>query len=151
MTGKHSLDIVVYENTRHRDQVIRMWRNEFGYEAARNDPAFVIDKKIAVGDGLFWVAVCKGSVLGTIMAGYDGHRGWIYSMAVTSSQRHQGIGSMLLNHAEQQLMSRGCVKINLQILKENEEIQRFYQANGYALEDRLSMGKQIDENLLDMD
>ena len=61
-----------------------LWRNVFGYEADHNRPELAIDKKIATGDGLFFVAGNQHTVLGTVMAGYDGHRGWIYYVAVTA-------------------------------------------------------------------
>ena len=135
--------IAVFDNSRHRDQVVRLWEQVFGYQAAHNSPALVIDKKLAVADGLFFVAVVEGVVVGTIMAGYDGHRGWIYSVAVHPDHRRQRIGTQLLSFAESQLTSRGCLKINLQIMDGNDKVQGFYEANGYAVEKRISMGKKL--------
>jgi GNAT superfamily N-acetyltransferase len=147
MTKKQPIEIVGYDNGMHRNAVMMLWRQMFGYEDARNDPGFVIDQKLAAADGLFWVAVCKGVAVGSVMAGYDGHRGWIYSMAVAAHMQHQGIGSALLKYAEAQLTDLGCVKINLQIMGGNESVQAFYHANGYGAENRVSMGKQIHTNL----
>jgi ribosomal protein S18 acetylase RimI-like enzyme len=141
-----SIEIIEFDNGRHRDQVIALWQEIFGYKDARNHPGFVIDKKISVKDGLFFVATHRDLVVGTVMSGYDGHRGWIYSMAIHPKYQNKGIGSDLLAHAESLLSSLGCVKINLQILHDNEAVQRFYEANGYAAENRISMGKQLDEN-----
>jgi ribosomal protein S18 acetylase RimI-like enzyme len=149
MNDTDPFEIVEYNNLKHREQVVALWKDIFGYETARNDPGFAIDKKIAMADGLFFVAVHQEEVVGTVMAGYDGHRGWIYSMAVHPGHRQKGIASALLVHAERRLAFLGCVKINLQILKGNEDVQRFYRANGYTLEDRISMGKQLDENVSD--
>ncbi|MGE4423891.1 MAG: GNAT family acetyltransferase [Pseudodesulfovibrio sp.] len=134
--------IITYDDTRHRERVMALWREIFGYPAAYNDPAFAIDRKIAVDD-LFWVAEDGGEVLGTIMAGYDGHRGWIYSLAVAPDSRGRGLGSRLLDHALAALKARGCVKVNLQILESNEAVRRFYEANGFIAEPRLSMGKVL--------
>lgn len=117
----------------------------FGYGAAHNAPSLVIDNKIAVTDGLFFVATLNGSLVGTVMAGYDGHRGWIYSLAVDPDSQKRGIGSKLLAHAETNLTARGCTKINLQIMDGNEAVQRFYESNGYSAEKRISMGKRITE------
>jgi len=136
-----SFQIHPFDNQTHREQVAALWQTVFGYTAARNDPFFAIDQKVAHGDGLFWAAVHGDTVLGTVMAGYDGHRGWIYSMAVLPEYRKMGIGQSLLSHAETQLVSQGCVKVNLQILKENHGVQAFYRACGYTPEDRISMGK----------
>ena len=144
---QESITIATYNDAKHRSLVIALWKAVFGYEDARNRPGFVIDQKIAVNDGLFFVAMQKEQVIGTAMAGYDGHRGWIYSMAVHPKHRRQGIGSALLAHAEKRLSSLGCVKVNLQILKENHAVQQVYQANGYATENRISMGKQFDEKI----
>jgi ribosomal protein S18 acetylase RimI-like enzyme len=77
------------------------------------------------------------------MAGYDGHRGWVYSMAVHPDWRGDGLGSQLLAAAEEALAARGCVKINLQVLPGNGNAQAFYEANGYVVEDRISMGKRL--------
>lgn len=131
-----------FDSDTHREPVIALWRTVFGYTAAHNDPGLAIDKKIAVDD-LFFVAEEAGRVVGTVMAGYDGHRGWIYSMAVHPDIRKQGFGSALLGHALQQLKSRGCTKVNLQILAANTEVLDFYRAHGFEMEDRISMGMRL--------
>ena len=135
--------ITLFDNQAHRDQVIALWNAVFGYESAHNEPSLVIDKKLAADDGLFFVAIIENQVIGTIMAGYDGHRGWIYSVAVHPEHRKQGIGSQLVAHAERALTERGCMKINLQILAGNESVAAFYTSLGYAVEQRVSMGKRI--------
>ncbi len=135
--------ITLYDNSLHREEVIQLWKSIFGYKDKRNDPASAIDRKLAVKDGLFFVAVNNCEVIGTIMAGYDGHRGWIYSLAMLPEKRNSGIGSELLAHAERELARRGCVKINLQILSTNSAVEYFYKKNGYKTEERISMGKEI--------
>lgn len=139
--------ITLYADAVHRDQVIALWQTVFGYESAHNRPAVAIDKKLAMADGLFFVALAGEQVIGTIMAGYDGHRGWIYSVAVAPTHRRQGLGSQLVTHAERALTARGCVKINLQIMPENAAVTAFYAALGYAEEPRISMGKKLPENI----
>jgi len=134
--------VIHYDDAVHREQVVALWQEVFNYPASYNAPEFAIDKKIA-HDNLFFVAVDNDKVFGTIMAGYDGHRGWIYSMAVRPGDRESGIGSMLLGFAEQVLAQLGCFKINLQILAGNEAVRKFYEANGYTAEERLSMGKEV--------
>jgi ribosomal protein S18 acetylase RimI-like enzyme len=136
-----------YVDSVHRSQVMALWEKVFGYEAPHNQPGLAIDKKLAVDDQLFFVAVADKEVVGTIMAGYDGHRGWIYSVAVVPSHRRQGIGLSLVAHAERALVGRGCVKINLQVLEGNESVAAFYAKLGYAVEKRISMGKRIPENV----
>lgn len=143
----NDFQIQTYNDKMHRAQVIRLWEKTFGYATARNAPALVIDKKLAVDDGLFFVGIKNGEVIGTVIAGYDGHRGWIYSLAVLSMYQKQGIGSALLSHAERKLSALGCVKINLQVLEENDAVEKFYIANGYSIEKRISMGKELKENI----
>ncbi|WP_229590603.1 GNAT family acetyltransferase [Pseudodesulfovibrio sediminis] len=137
--------ILPFDNAVHRQAVIDLWKMVFDPLASYNDPAFAIDRKRAVDD-LFFVAVENDTVIGTIMAGYDGHRGWIYSLAVHPDQRKHGIGSMLLHHAENALTKRGCFKINLQVRESNVDVIRFYEANGFAMEKILSMGKVVDQD-----
>ena len=138
-----AITITHFANTDHRGEVIALWQSVFGYEAAHNEPGLVIDQKIAVDDGLFFVAIADDAVVGTIMAGYDGHRGWIYSVAVSPQRRKLGIGSSLVRHAEDALMRKGCTKINLQIMEGNEHVAAFYASLGYAVEKRVSMGKRL--------
>jgi ribosomal protein S18 acetylase RimI-like enzyme len=140
------MEIIEFDNSKHRQQVVALWQNVFGYESDHNVPELVIDKKIAVRDGLFFVASADQTVVGTVMAGYDGHRGWIYSMAVLPNYQKKGIGSALLKYAEKRLSALGCLKVNLQIMEGNEEVEKFYRANGYSTEKRISMGKKLYEN-----
>jgi len=147
MMNTGSIKIVEFDNLKHRKQVVALWQDIFGYEAAHKSPEIVIDKKIAVEDGLFFVAISRQIVVGTVMAGYDGHRGWIYSIAVHPTHQKRGIGSALLAFAEKKLSSLGCMKINLQIMDGNIAVQRFYQANGYSAEKRISMGKRLNNSV----
>lgn len=139
--------ITSYSNEAHRHQVIGLWETVFGYDTAHNAPSLAIDKKLAVQDGLFFVAIVEGVIVGTILAGYDGHRGWLYSVAVRPSHRNKGLGAALVNHAERALTERGCMKINLQITSGNEGVSAFYESLGYAVEKRVSMGKCITQNI----
>ena len=140
---RKALRIVPYSDATHRSQVIALWEAVFGYDAPHNKPAVTIDKKLEVNDGLFFVAVGSEAVVGTIMAGYDGHRGWIYSVAVAPSHRRKGIGSRLITTAERALIGKGCVKINLQIVEGNDSVVAFYASLGFSVEKRISMGKRI--------
>jgi acetylornithine/N-succinyldiaminopimelate aminotransferase len=136
-----ALEVCVYDDRLHRAQVIALWSLVFGYETAHNAPGLAIDRKLAIGDGLFFVAMAGGAVAGTIMAGYDGHRGWLYSVGVHPVQQKRGVGAALIVHAERALKERGCVKINLQIVASNERVAGFYKTLGYVIEPRISMGK----------
>lgn len=142
-----NVEIEPYNNSKHRKQVIELWESVFAPKDERNRPELVIDKKLSVKDNLFFIAREANQVIGTIMAGYDGHRGWIYSMAVIPKKRKMNVGTLLLKHAENELKKLGCVKINLQIFKDNESVKDFYLKNGYLIEERISMGKEIKDNI----
>lgn len=135
--------IINFNNLRHRDQVIRLWEKVFAYQDAHNLPELSIDQKIHNNDGLFFVAEQEQKVVGTIMAGYDGHRGWIYSITVDPKYRKLGIGSDLLAFAQKELTRLGCLKVNLQIKTDNEAVVQFYLANGFTVEQRISMGRKL--------
>ena len=141
------VNIQPYSDKAHRDQVVALWESVLGYDAPHNRPRVVIDKKLAAQDQLFFVVLVGDAVVGTVMAGYDGHRGWIYALAVAPPNRRQGIGTSLMSAAEQALRRRGCMKINLQILPGNENVAAFYASLGYAVEQRVSMGKCLSENV----
>src|SRR4051794_8823130 len=142
-----TITVTPFLNATHRGQVVALWQTVFGYEAPHNHPDLVIHKKLAVNDELFLVAVADNTVVGTIMAGYDGHRGWISSVAISPQHRRKRIGSRLVSHAERALTDKGCLKINLQIREGNEAVTGFYSSLGYSVEKRISMGKQISENI----
>ena len=124
-------------------QVVVLWTTAFGYQQSHNEPRRVIQQKLAVADHLFFVAVEQGQIVGTVMGGYDGHRGWIYSLAVADNRRRQGIGTALMRHVERELAARSCEKINLQVVSTNAAVVEFYRRVGYAVEERISMGKVL--------
>jgi ribosomal protein S18 acetylase RimI-like enzyme len=139
--------IVPFNNMQHRRAVIDVWTQVFAYSAAHNAPESVIDQKLAVDDGLFWVALRQDQLMGTVMAGYDGHRGWLYALAVLPDFTHQGWGKALVQQAEKALADRGCVKVNLQIIANNHAVTAFYETLGYSVEPRVSMGKILSDPL----
>jgi ribosomal protein S18 acetylase RimI-like enzyme len=141
--------IVVYNDVEHRDEVIRLWAAVFAYATPHNAPRLVIEKKLGARDNLFFVALIGHAVVGTAMAGYDGHRGWLYSVAVDPVHRGNGIGTDLVRQAERALVSMGCMKINLQIADGNEGVSSFYESLGYSIERRVSMGKVLHDNASD--
>jgi len=125
--------------------VIDLWRAVSVGNAPHNDPATAIRQKLAVDRDLFLVADVGGTIVGTVMGGYDGHRGWIYAVAVRSDHRRRHIGSTLIRQMEKQLVAQGCLKVNLQVVASNTEAVRFYETLGYSIEERVSMGKRLYE------
>jgi ribosomal protein S18 acetylase RimI-like enzyme len=109
----------------------------------QRDPRANIERKLAQRDGLFWLAEDEQGVLGTAMAGYDGHRGWLYSVGVHTRARRGGVARALVAHAEEVLRARGCPKINLQVMAVNDEAQAFWRALGYVPDAVVSLGKRL--------
>jgi phosphinothricin acetyltransferase len=121
--------------------VSALWTTVFGDVAGHNRPDRMIRCKLRVQRELFFVALLGGRLVGTVIGGYDGHRGWIYCLAVDPDVRRRGIGTALLRHVERALAARGCPKINLQARASNASTVAFYEKHGYIVEERISMGK----------
>ena len=81
-------------------------------------------------------------IVGSVMAGYEGHRGWINYLAIAPEYQRQGLGRDLMVRAEEALAAIGCPKINLQVRSQNAKVIAFYEAIGYLVEDRVSLGKR---------
>ena len=79
------------------------------------------------------------------MAGFDGHRGWVHLVAVHPDNQRQGIGQAMMLEAERRLRDIGCTKVNLQVRSTNTGVVAFYESLGYTVEDRLSMGKRLEQ------
>ena len=125
--------------------VAELWREVFPGSPSWNHPETDIQRKLSVQRELFLVAVLGSEIVGTAMAGYDGHRGWVYYVAVSPRHRRQGIGTALMNNVEQRLASLGCPKLNLQVRASNHEVVSFYENLGYEVEERISMGKHLEK------
>jgi ribosomal protein S18 acetylase RimI-like enzyme len=123
--------------------VAKLWREVFPGAPAWNVPAADIERKLTVQRELFLVATVGSEVVGTAMGGYDGHRGWVYYVAVRPSYRRQGIGTALMERVEAELARLGCPKVNLQVRASNEGVVSFYRKLGYEIEERISMGKRL--------
>ncbi len=122
--------------------VIRLWER---CELTRpwNDPHRDIRRKLAVRPDLFLVGAISGEVVGSVMVGYDGHRGWINYLAVDPDYRKRGLGRLLMAEAELRLLREGCPKVNLQVRATNPEVVAFYRGLGYQVEERISLGKRL--------
>jgi ribosomal protein S18 acetylase RimI-like enzyme len=124
-------------------QVDALWRACFPDDPPHNRAEVAIPLKLATQSELFLVADDEGQVVGTAMAGWDGHRGWLYSVAVDPAHRRTGTGTALVREAEDRLAALGCTKVNLQVRGENAAVAAFYEGLGYAVEPRVSMGKRL--------
>jgi ribosomal protein S18 acetylase RimI-like enzyme len=127
------------------DAVVRLWSVVFPHDPPRNEPRAVIARKRATQPELFLVAELEGQLVGTVLAGYDGYRGWIYHLAVDPALRRRGIGTRLMRAAEERLDALGCPKVNLQVRATNAAVVDFYRGLGYSVEDHVSMGRLLDK------
>jgi len=126
--------------------VTELWRRAFGVPAARNAADRVIAQKRKVQPELFLVAELAGDVVGTTIAGDDGHRGWVHLVAVSPDHRKAGIGATLVREAARRLRERGVPKLNLQIRGDNAGVVAFYESLGFEVEDRISMGLLLSDD-----
>ena len=124
-------------------EVDALWRAIFPESPPWKESNDDIRRKLAVQPELFLVANEGGRIVGTTMAGYDGHRGWVYLVAVVPELRRRGIGRALMVEAERRLIALGCPKLNLQVRGTNRDVVAFYERLGFAVEDRVSLGKRL--------
>ena len=129
---------------RDRAALEALWNRVFPDDPPRNAPAAMIDNKLKVHPELLLVATWDEALVGAVIAGYDGVRGWLYHLAVAPEQRRQGFATQLVRAAESALFKLGCTKVNLQVRATNVAVVGLYEALGYAIEERVSMGRTLD-------
>ena len=130
---------------RDTEAVVTLWE-ECELTRPWNDPRKDITRKVAVGDDLFLVGAVDAAIVASVMAGYDGHRGWVNYLAVDPRCRGLGYGRALMREAEGRLAARGCPKVNLQIRDSNTAMLAFYERLGYAVDAAVSMGKRLESD-----
>ena len=123
--------------------VVALWAEVFPGDPSRNEPRAVIRRKLGVQRELFLVGELNGDLVGTVIGGFDGYRGWVYHLAVLPRCRRRGFGRDLMHEVEARLKALGCPKLNLQVRSSNAEVIAFYERLGYAIEDRASLGKVL--------
>jgi ribosomal protein S18 acetylase RimI-like enzyme len=126
-----------------RAAVVDLWRVCFPDDPPHNDPDTVIERKRLVQPDLFLVGVVDGKIVCTVIGGYDGYRGWVYHLATAPAHRRKGFGRKMMNEVEVRLAESGCPKLNLQVRATNDAVVAFYEALGYRVEDRVSLGKKL--------
>jgi len=125
------------------DALVALWE---ACELTRpqNNPRKDIARKLRVNPEWFLVAESgSGQIIGSVMAGYEGHRGWINYLAVAPDHRRGGYGRALMAAAEQQLRAAGCPKINLQVRSDNAGVIAFYERIGFRVESAVSLGRRL--------
>ena len=122
--------------------VVALWE-ACGLTRPWNDPHKDIARKLAVQPELFLVGVTDGAVMASVMAGYEGHRGWMNYLSVAPHFRGRGLGRLLVVEVERLLLERGCPKVNLQVRASNPDAVAFYRRLGYAPDQSISLGKRL--------
>ncbi|WP_084037972.1 GNAT family acetyltransferase [Demequina sp. NBRC 110053] len=132
--------------------VAALWRTCFPDDPPRNEPRAMIERKLARDPELFWVAVAgadapagSGEVVGAVLAGYDGVRGWLYHLAVAPDRRREGIGRALVEHAVVELHGLGCRKVNLQVRESNAAVVALYASLGWVEDRTISLGRVLSD------
>ena len=126
------------------EAVAAIWREVFPDNPPWNIPERDIERKLKTQRELFFVAEIDSTIVGTAMAGYDGHRGWVYYVTVSPKHQRKGIGEALMKRVETELKKLGCIKLNLQVRSHNKGVVEFYKKLGYNVDDHVSMGKLLE-------
>jgi ribosomal protein S18 acetylase RimI-like enzyme len=127
------------------EAVVSLWRR---CDLVRpwNDPHKDIQRKLRVRPDLFLVGALDGQIVACVMAGYEGHRGWLNYLAIAPEHQRHGLARAIVAEAERLLRDAGCPKINLQIRTSNHGVVEFYRRLGYAMDDVVSMGKRLEHD-----
>jgi len=127
------------------EAVFALWESiEKGVHTGRSDIPAEIEKKLARDPDLFLVAEADGSIIGSVIGGYDGRRGLVYHLAVASAFRGLGIGSRLMDELESRLRAKGCLKCYLLVTADNPEAEVYYQQRGWQHMDSIRLyGKEL--------
>lgn len=126
-----------------REDVIALWE-ACGLTRPWNDPAADYHRALATQTSAILLANQETSILASVMAGFDGHRGWVYYLGVLPDHRGKGLGRILMAAAEAWLRERGAPKIQLMVRDDNEAALGFYKALGYELQPVVTIGKRLD-------
>lgn len=124
------------------DAVVGLWR-DCGLTRSWNDPHKDIARKLTVQSEWFLVGEADGRVVASVMAGYDGHRGWVNYLSVAPAYQNRGYGKALMEEVETRLKAFGCPKINLMVRPDNAAVVEFYQELGFTQDHVVSLGKRL--------
>jgi ribosomal protein S18 acetylase RimI-like enzyme len=122
------------------DAVLEVW-NQAGMIMPHRNPRSDIQKKLRHSPESFFVGTLKSAIVATVMVGYDGHRGWIYTLAVKPDLQRKGIGRQMMEHAESWLRQQGCLRVKLQVDEPRRDVVGFYEKLGYEVQPLISLAK----------
>ena len=125
------------------DAVTTLWEDA-GLTRPWNPPATDLRRALDGTTSTVLGAYLDGRLAGTVMVGHDGHRGWVYYLAVALAERGTGLGRRLMQAAEAWLVERGVVKLQLMVRETNTAVNGFYDRLGYADADVRVLAKRLD-------
>ena len=125
------------------EAVITLWQR-CGLTRPWNDPASDIALARRNANSTILVGRADGAIVATAMVGHDGHRGWVYYVAVDPAAQGKGHGRTIMDAAEAWLRERGVAKLMLMVRQENARVQAFYEQLGYETQPRAIYAKWLD-------
>jgi len=134
-------EIIEYDE-RYRNEVIHLWEI-CDLTRPWNDPGKDIERKLADRTGKLFLLKKGNLILGSVMVGYDGHRGSVYYLAVHPDFQKKNLGSMLMKHSEDFLLTLGCPKLNLMVRTSNLPVIEFYNRLEYQKDEVVVFSKRL--------
>jgi ribosomal protein S18 acetylase RimI-like enzyme len=125
--------------------VIGLWR-ECELVVPWNNPQTDIARKTEDSPHLFFVGRIDGQLVASCMAGYDGHRGWIYFLAVRKAHRRKGLATRMVRHVESKLIELGCPKLELMVRNSNTSVISFYRNIGFDPDPVMVLSRRLIED-----
>lgn len=122
---------------------VSLW-HETGLTRPWNDAAADLRRALRGPDSTVLAWVADDLLVGTAMVGHDGHRGWVYYLAVDHDHRQRGVGRMLMRACEAWVLERGVPKLQLMVRSGNDEVLAFYRRLGYEVSDVVTLGRRLD-------
>lgn len=142
MTGLSRIQVHEFQITDY-NVVLELWK-EAGLVIRPGDDLSGVRTKLLRDPDLFLLALMEGEIVGCIIGGWDGRRGWVYHLAVKPSHQRQGIATVLLSEVEKRLVEKGAKKINAQIYQANTKSLNFFKTRGYEIhQDLVMVGKHL--------
>jgi len=123
--------------------VIALWQR-CGLTRPWNDPASDIALARKGENAAMLAGRDNSGIVASVLVGHDGHRGWVYYVAVDPDCRHKGYGRVIMDAAEQWLRRRGIEKLQLMVRPDNSQVQAFYRSLGYLEQERIIYAKWLD-------
>ncbi len=135
------MEIRIYKEADRAD-VIELWE-DCGLTRPWNDPNKDIDRKVQFQPDLFFVGTVSSKLIASAMAGYDGHRGSVFYLAVNPEHQGSGYGQKLMAYIENVLTEMGCPKLNIVVRSTNERVLGFYNNLSYSTDEVVGLGKRL--------